>query len=183
MRLYRVFPWVRKAQPGEPGHALYIASRNSVGRLDNPGHYRVLYAANKAIAAVAEAFGSFELWTAGMLAGSPTLPGSRRAIAAYEIPDTVKILDLDDGSALARRKLRPSQVVTRDRGITQAWALRIFQAGGFAGVKWWSYYNPDWGAAGLWDITNVDVLSVAELTVDSDVLEEARAALMRSWVG
>jgi hypothetical protein len=182
VRAYRVFPWVRNAKAGEPGHALHVAPRSSAGRLDNPDHYRVLYVATHAVAAVAERFGSFELWTAAMLAGPPALKGSRHALAQYEIPNDSKILDLDDGSALVTWALRPSQVITRDRAITQAWALRLFHAGRFAGVRWWSYYNPDWGSIGLWDITKLTLIEVVELKPDSGVLSEARAFLMRSWI-
>jgi hypothetical protein len=182
VRAYRVFPWVRNAKAGEPGHALYLAPRNSAGRLDNPDHYRVLYVATNPTAAVAERFGSFELWTAAMLAGPPALKGSRQALAQYEIPDDLIILDLDDGPALVTWGLRPSQVITRERATTQAWALRLFQTGRFAGVRWWSFYNPDWGSIGLWNITKVTLVDVVELKPDSEVLTEARAFLMRSWI-
>ena len=182
MRVYRVLPWLPTARQGEPGHPLYVPPRNTAGRLDNPDQYRVLYVATGPVAAVAEAFGSFELWTAAMLAGPPTLPGSGRGIAEYEIPDDLAILDLDDGPALVEWGLRPSQVVTRQRSVTQAWARRVSESHRFAGVRWWSYYNPDWGAIGVWDISKVEVLDVAILNMDSEVLEEARAVLMRNWV-
>lgn len=182
MRVFRVFPWVRGASEGDPGHPTYVSTRNSAGRLDNPGHYRVLYVGSTPVAATAEAFGSFELWTPAMLAGPPTLPGSRRALAEYEVPDDLEILDLDDGAALVEWSLRPSQVVTRDRNATQGWALRVYQSGRFSGVRWWSYYNPDWGSIGLWDVARVAVTTVTELKADSDILDEARVTLMRSWV-
>jgi len=72
--LYRVFPYLPKAAPGEPGGALYIPPQGG-GRLDNPDLYSVFYAGNAEAGAVAEAFGRFPEWTPDLLEGSPSLPG------------------------------------------------------------------------------------------------------------
>ncbi|HEX6489479.1 MAG TPA: RES family NAD+ phosphorylase [Candidatus Dormibacteraeota bacterium] len=175
-------PWLEGVRPGQPGHPLYVPARQRAGRLDNPDHYRVLYVADSAVGAIAEAFGSFELWTPAMLSGPPGLPGSRRALVGFQCPDDTPVLNVDDAAALLQRDLRPSEVVTRSREVTQAWALGIFEEGRFAGVRWWSYYNPDWGSIGLWDQSSVAVESVQELTEDSAALQRAREVLMRSWV-
>lgn len=175
-------PWRVGARPGTPGHPLYVPARQRAGRVDNPDHYRVLYLADNDVGAIAEAFGSFELWTPAMLGESSSLPGSRRCLAAYEVPDDLPVLNLDDPAALLQRGLRLSQVVTRAREVTQAWALGIFREGRFAGVRWWSYYSPDWGSLGLWDHSRLEVGAIRPLTVDSPELLRAREALMRSWV-
>lgn len=117
-----------------------------------------------------------------MLEGPPALPGSRRALCTYELADQAPILDLDDASALVNWGLKPSEVVTRDRARTQAWALRVYEAESHAGVRWWSYWNPDWGSLGLWDLTAIEVVKVDPLTVDQEDLEAARQVLLRSWV-
>jgi hypothetical protein len=117
-----------------------------------------------------------------MSAGPHALRSSRQALAQYEIPNDLNILDLDGGSALVTWSLRPCQVITRERATTEAWALRLFQTGRFAGVRWWSYYNPDWGSIGLWDISKVTLVDLVELKPDSKVLTEARALLIRNWV-
>lgn len=142
----------------------------------------MLYLAESPSAAVAEAFGSFELWTPAMFGEMPTLPGSRRALATYEMPTEMPILDLNDANALVEWSLRPSEVVSRDRGLTQGWARRIFGSKQFSGVRWWSFYNPDWNSLGLWDYTGVRVTAVDPLTSASPAVEEARLLLMRSWV-
>lgn len=182
MRVYRVLPWLESARLGEAGHPLYVSPRQVAGRLDNPDHYRVLYLAEDPVAAVAEAFGSFELWTPAMLSGPPALPGSVQALATYECPDELSLLNLDDANALLEWGLRPSEVVTRDRAATRAWALRVYESRRFAGVRWWSYYNPDWGVMGIWDSARLDVVATERLEVDSGALGEARATLMRTWV-
>lgn len=117
-----------------------------------------------------------------MLGEAPGLPGSHRCLVTYAVPDDLAILDLDDARALLRRRLKPSQVVTRDRAVTQAWALRIHGEGGHAGVRWWSYYNPDWGSIGLWDRERIEVGDVTPLTRESPELETARQLLLRTWV-
>lgn len=167
-------PWREDARAGQPGHPLYVPAQQRAGRLDNSDHYRVLYLAENAMAAVAESFGSFELWTPAMLAG--------RFLAVYEAPEDLPLLDLDDAAALLERRLKPSQIVTRSREVTQRWALDIFSESRHAGVRWWSYYNPDWGSIGLWDYSRLSVAAVQELSVDSAVLQRAREVLMRSWV-
>jgi hypothetical protein len=133
MRLYRVFPWLPEAREGDPGHALYVPTPGGAGRADNPLHYRALYFSDSPAAAVAEAFGTLKLWSPQMFV-RPDLPGSVRTLAEYELPDGANaIFDLDDASALASLGVRPSQVVTRDRRVTQRWALEVFEQGKWAG--------------------------------------------------
>ena len=81
------------------------------GRLDNP-QYRTFYCAGTAVAAVGESFGDDLLWDAETITFDPLLPGSRRSIVTYELPDK-SLLDLDDPAELVPRMIRPSRVVTR----------------------------------------------------------------------
>lgn len=156
--------------------------QQGAGRLDNPDAYLVRYVADTGIAAVAEAFGQFELWTPALLQGPPALPGSRMVLAEFELADQIRILDLDDGNNLIAWSLRPSRVVTRDRSITQAWARNIFQSGQYDGVRWWSYYGPDWASIGVWGGPDLEVVQIHELEPLRGVYEEARLVLMRGWV-
>lgn len=148
------------------------------GRLDNPEHYRLLYLSDRPAGAVAEAFGNHARWTDGLLAGPPSLPGSRRVLATYASP-RLRLLDLDDAAALVARSLRPSQVVTRDRRVTQRWALAVFREQRWSGVRWWSYYDPGWGSIGLWQPRALRVERVEPLTWDHPALEAANAILLR----
>jgi hypothetical protein len=150
------------------------------GRIDNPEHYRALYASDSAAGAVAEAFGNHATWTPHLLAGRPDLAGSVRALAALDAGET-DVLDLDDARQLVRRQLRPSSVVTRERAVTQEWALRAFEEKRWSGVRWWSYYDSRWGAFGLWNFKDVRVLDVIPLTPEHPALLEAAAILARPW--
>jgi hypothetical protein len=49
-------------------------------RVDNPGRYDTLYVGDTTAGAVAEAFGWAPRWNVGMLRGTPSLPGSVRAL-------------------------------------------------------------------------------------------------------
>lgn len=87
--------------------------------------------------------------------------------------------DLDDAHRLADLDLRPSRVVTRDRATTQGWARALFDTGAFAGVRWWSYYNPDWGSVGLLDAAALAVVDIALLTTDHPMFVAAAADIVR----
>jgi hypothetical protein len=147
--LYRVLPDVDTAGVGAPGHPLYVPPSTGANRVDNPFSYDALYLGDDALCVVAEAFGWAPRWNAGLLRGTPSLPGSVRALVTYDLRNDAAVCDLDDADRLVALALRPSQVVTRDRAVTQTWALELFETRAFAGVRWWSYYNPDWGSLAL----------------------------------
>lgn len=179
-RLYRVFPWVSRARAGEPGGPLYVSPVQGAGRIDNPERYATLYASDSPAGAVAEAFGNHAIWTPQLLAGPLGVPTSTRALAAFDAGG-IDLLDLDDPRELVERRLRPSEVVSRDRARTQAWALRVYEEGRFAGVRWWSRLDPRWGAVGAWDLRSLRVLGVTPLTPEHPALREAASALNRPW--
>src|SRR5439155_1757019 len=62
------------------------------------------------------------------------------ALAALELDDRAKLVDLDDPGVLAARRLRPSHVATRQRSVTQPQALALYR-GGAAGLRWWSTFE------------------------------------------
>lgn len=178
-RLYRVLPWLASAPRGAPGHPLFVPPKQGTGRVDNPERYQTLYLSDGPGGAVAEAFAWLQTWDAGMLRGPPSLSGSVQALATYELKEEGRFCDLDDARRLLDFGIRPSQVVTRDRAVTQAWALRIFDAGGWAGVRWWSYYDPRWESHGIWATDLLDVVGTVALTLDQPAVAEAADVLSR----
>ena len=177
--LYRVLPYLDTAAAGAPGHPLYVPPSTGANRIDNPGAYDPLYFGDDPRCAVAEAFGWAPRWNAGLLRGTPSLPGTVRALVSFDLADDAAVADLDDAARLVELGLRPSRVVTRDRTVTQAWANELFLAGTFAGVRWWSYYDPEWGSVGLWDAAALAVTDVEELTVRHPAFTDAAAAIVR----
>ena len=175
--LYRVFPYLSGARKGMPGHALHVPVRQGAGRLDNPEHYLVLYASDRPAGAVAEAFGNLMEWSERMFS---TGPGYRRSLAILEAP--TEVIDMDDGRTLTARKLRPSQVVTRDYSVTQAWALGLFQMHRWGGVRWWSRHESLWGSFGIWDRQALPLVDVEQRGGGHTAVEEARDLLPTKWV-
>lgn len=158
---------------------MYVPGQGG-GRLDNPQLYSVLYLSDAPAGAIAEAFGRFPEWTPAILGGSPSLPGSVRAIARYRLADDVSICNLDNPDQLRMLHLRPSEVVSRDYVRTREWARRIYEQDRWAGVRWWSYYEPHWASIGLWDLRQIAIEDVRVLTLeDPDVIEASRTILRR----
>ena len=176
--LYRVFPYLAAAPRNQPGGALYLPPQGG-GRLDNPSAYSVLYLSDHQAGAIAEAFGRFPEWTAGILAGSPGLPGSARALARYQLAEDLRICNLDDPERLLALRLRPSDVVSRDYAHTRAWALRVHHEKRWGGVRWWSYYDPQWASFGIWDAGSLALADVTPLTLSSPALLEASRTIAR----
>lgn len=179
MRYYRVHAYVPGAAAGENGHPLFVWPRQGSGRIDNPAHYLTLYVADTPAGAVGETFGDHAIWTDDLLAGPASLPGSVRALSAYD--GSPPILDLDDASTLLESGLRPSRVVSRHKVLTQAWALSFFQTQKVAGLRWWSYHLPEWGSLGLWDRSALTLASTSILSAGHPAVVEAGAILNRPW--
>ncbi len=152
-----------------------MPSIQGAGRIDNPEHYAVFYAATTAVAAIGESFGDLREWFAAMLGPRPNLPGSAMALATLSAPSA--LIDLDDPSELVARDLRPSRVITRDRRTTQAWALDIWREGAHDGVQWWSRRDADWVTTGVWTMGAMRVVASEPLTIGHPKLAEAAEIL------
>ncbi len=186
MLAYRAFPYKGSAAPGKAGHATYLYKPQGRGRIDNPAHYDLWYLALTPEAAVGEVFADLPVWSSGMFE-FPAIPGSRRSLATFKVPDSAALLDLDDARNLFDGGLPPTQVVSRLRPVTQGWALRIFDerndAGErtWAGVRWWSVQRPPWTILGLWVEPGTplpfDLVSVSELDVNQPAVVDAAASL------
>ena len=69
--------------------------------------------------------------------------GTSKAIVRFRLADPAPLLDLDDPSQLMTRGIRPSQVATLRRTVTQRLAATIF-AEGLTGLRWWSTLEAEW---------------------------------------
>jgi hypothetical protein len=181
MLVYRVCPYLPGAPPNTAGHPLYRGTQGS-GRIDNPGKYRIWYLALEPAGAVAEAFGNLDQWDASMFR-CLSIPGSHLALATYRLDDDTALLDLDDARNLYARGLRPTQVIERNRAATQAWALSVYNERNdrgtriWQGVRWWSYYRPQWRIIGYWGDSVPYPLRTDELTMTSPAITDAAISL------
>lgn len=173
---YRVHPLWPDAEPGAKGHPLFV-QRGGTGRVDN-SEYATLYVADSPSCAIAEAFGTFGTWDSSLFEPRPGWPpGAEFVVTTYRGSPTV--VDLDDVGELTTLGIRPSRVVTRNRSHTQAWALAIHSSDRAHGVRWWSYYEPDWGSLGLWDVSELEVLESAVLSVRHPAVVQAASVMSR----
>ena len=163
MQLYRVFPHLPDAAPGEPGHPLDVHPGQGTGRWDNPDLYRALYVASEPAGAIGESFQSITHWNLDML-DFPALPGSEKRLGTYLLDEErYELLDLDDARVLLDRRLRPTDVVLRRRAHTQRTARDIHAEQRFAGMTFWSNVRPQWTVHVLWNHAGLQVERVERL--------------------
>jgi hypothetical protein len=191
MELHRV-TWVddkwRSQRADRPYHPLFVAlDQQGGGRFDNPRHYVTLYAAATPQGAVGEAFGNSAVWLADEI--TRRVEGRPRCLVTYTVDDALALVDLDDANVLAQHAVRPSEVVRRNRERTQELGLEFWlslRATGVRGVRWWSYWRPEWTVVALWsdDLTPpwfpfVTVTNVEPLGVDHPAVVLAADVLPR----
>ena len=182
MLVYRVFPYLESARDGEPYHPLYEHKPQRDGRADHPDYF-VWYVCEKPEAACGEAFGNLDRWVESMFGGDRT-DGVRRALGVYELPDNLRICDLDDPHRLIELGLRPTQVVIRNLAVTSDWAHRIWSQRSAAiadqkwqAIQWWSYHQPHWTVLASW--ARPALHRVERLTLEHPAIVSAADALQR----
>ncbi|HUY41836.1 MAG TPA: RES family NAD+ phosphorylase [Candidatus Dormibacteraeota bacterium] len=183
MTVFRVFPFDPSAADRAPGGALFVPPGGR-GRIDSvaPRAYTVLYVGSTPECAVAECFGAFDVWDRIVVEAKPAtplLPKSRFALASYALPSALDVRNLDDAAALLAEGLIPSRVVTRDRSVTQAWASRIHARGSYAGLAWWSYYEPSWQSVGIWGHERLRLASSPRVLHVADEAVRSSAKIIR----
>ena len=178
MILYRCFAWQRDARPGkddQPDTPLWPPRPfQGDGRHDNPAEYGCLYLADRPLSCVVEQLAAFR--------GQRLIPSLLRrrglplALAEVRLDDAATLIDLDDPAVLARERLRPSLVATRDRSLTQNLALALHRRHrSAAGLKWWSTWEAQWANVTLFDRarSRLRLETVSELSVDHPVVTQA----------
>jgi RES domain len=96
-----------------------------------------------------------------------------RSLAWFDVEDATPISDLDDPNELLLRRLRPSQVITREYSHAQAWALSIFHSATVAGIRWWSYHDARWASLGLWDLSVIAGFGAKPLSLTDPEIKDA----------
>lgn len=176
MRLWRALPLDKSAKAREMGGALWFPRlQQGGGRHDNPDLYGCLYVAEDAVSAVAELLAPFR-GTGKLLPSMLVRYGKSLALASLELEDGVTAIDLDDPSTLIATGLRPSQVATRRRTVTQRQAAEVYGSHPAAvGIRWWSTLESRWINWTLFDRAenSLEVTEVEGLTLAHPVVAEA----------
>jgi hypothetical protein len=145
------------------------------GRHDNPAAYGCLYVSEEPVSAVVERLAPFRGWHSV----EPWMLLSRRrpvALAALELGEDALLVDLDEPAVLERETLRPSNVATGERPVTQAYAADLYaRHPDAAGLRWWSIFESLWTNVTLFDRAedHLGVKDVQRLEVGDDVVREA----------
>jgi hypothetical protein len=134
--------------------------------------------AAEAVSAVGESFADLSTWRDEMFR-FPVIPGSRKALGIYDLPDDLPYVDLDDAQRLVELGVRPSQVVERNLPYTQALAVMIYNEHTYNGIRWWSFHRPQLRVYCLWEIQPT-VAQVESLTVSHVAVESAARTLTKS---
>jgi hypothetical protein len=173
--LHRCFAWDERAGNDRPDGPLWFPRiYQGDGRHDNPERYGCLYLSTSPLSTVVEQLARFR--------GQRLLPSLLRrrglplALADLELQDDAELIDLDDPVVLRRERLRPSQVATRGRRVTQSQALAFYDRHHkAAGVRWWSTYESAWINVTLFDrvASRLRLQSVRALSLDHPAVAEA----------
>jgi hypothetical protein len=127
------------------------------------------------MSAVAEALAQFR--GAGVLSQRMLIRANAPlALVRVDCEDDWKLVDLDDPDVLTRTRLRPSQVATKARVVTQAYAARIFDAHPAAvGLRWWSTLEASLANFTLYDraAPALRLVDVEPLTLEHSATREA----------
>lgn len=176
----------RTGREAQPGHPMSLYRPQGHGRLDNPSRFQTWYFATAPEATVGETFADLAGWSDARFT-HPRQPDARQAPSTFRIDETTPILDLDDAQTLLDRGLRPTQVVERNRAVTQTWAALVFDerdrtgSRRWAGVRWWSFHRPHRTVIALWyqpgqPLVHMCVATVP-LTTDHAAVRDAAATL------
>jgi hypothetical protein len=173
--VWRLLPWQPGAPSRSPGGALWFPRElQGAGRHDNPDRYGCLYVSENPVSVVVEGLASFRgapMLTSGML----TRAGVRLALAQLELHENGQLIDLDNPRTLIDTELRPSEVATGMRPVTQSYALRLFEAQPeLLGLRWWSTIEASLINLTLFDRAQPElgVIDVTPLTVADVVVRE-----------
>lgn len=131
-----------------------------------------------------ESFGNQATWEESLFE-VPFLPGSRRALGVFRLPDDLRSCDLDDPRMLLERHLRPTHVVTRNLAVTQEWGHAVWSERDphdsstprWQAVQWWSYHHPSWVVVASWQ--RPELVRVEPLHLRHDAVVEAARELRR----
>ena len=180
MIVWRLLPWQPDVPTTAPGGALWFPRQlQGAGQHDNPDRYGCLYVGETPVSVVAEGLASFRgapALTSGMLVRAQV----RLSLARLELSGHGRLLDLDNPPTLTDAGLRPSEVATRVREVTQSHALRLFEAHPrVLGLRWWSTIESSLINLTLFDRARerLKLIDVTVLTPEDQAVREAAELL------
>ncbi|MDB4950307.1 MAG: hypothetical protein JWM27_2956 [Gemmatimonadetes bacterium] len=156
---WRVFPWDAAAAPGEPHTPQYTLPRGAQtgGRFDLsdvPTLYLALDDPAHALAEVLQSLrGTREIRRGHLHRVVRGQPGVYHPLALVEtwVPHAIfaQLPDLGDPQNLVRLGIRPDDLSSRERSVTQRISRKLHDDFGLPGFTWWSAFGGEWHVAVL----------------------------------
>jgi hypothetical protein len=177
--LYRCFAWNERARSDRPDGPLWFPRPyQGDGRHDNADLYGCLYLSEAPLSCIVEQLARFrgQRLSAALLRRR-NLP---LGLAELELPDDAELVDLDEPRVLRRERLRPSQVATRAREVTQPQARALHEGNPDAvGLRWWSTFESLWANVTLFDraAPTLGLASVRTLELEDEEIVTAADVL------
>jgi hypothetical protein len=157
---WRVFPWDSSAQPGAPYTPEFVlpAGTQTGGRFDlgtTPTLYLALEDPSHALAEVLQSLrGKRQIRTGHLLRKSRGQPTISYPLALVETWVTSNIFDalpdLGDPHNLVRFAIRPDELSSHERIVTQRISREMHDRQTIPGFRWWSAFGGDWHVAVLY---------------------------------
>lgn len=156
---WRVFPWDANAPPGAPYTPEYVlpAGAQTGGRFDlgtSPTLYLALEDPAHALAEVLQSLrGKRQLRPGHLRRKARGRPGVFLPLALVEswmdASLYARLPDLGDPATLVRYGIRPDDLASRDRAVTQRISRTLHDQHDLPGFRWWSAFSGDWHVAVL----------------------------------
>lgn len=172
---WRVFPWDASAAAGDPYTPQYVlpAGVQTGGRFDlsdTPTLYLALEDPAHALAEVLQSLrGRREIRNGHLRRAVRGSPGLYHPLAVVEtwIPDAVynALPDLGDPQTLVDLAIRPDDLSSRERPVTQRISRKLHDDFALPGFRWWSAFGGQWHVAVLY-MDRVDRFSLEYGTPD-----------------
>jgi hypothetical protein len=173
--LWRAFPWDAAAAAGDQFSPLYIQPGQTSARFDLHDRPPVLYLGESPDHALGELLQGFR----GRAIGTAHLKSRGFPLALVEVGVLKSVaqdlVDCNDPAALERHHLRPDEMASHDRSVTQAIA-RWLHDSGVPGFRWWSALTGAWHSTVLF----IDRVPATKLEVgEPELVTLAHPALAR----
>lgn len=192
---WRVFPWDPHAPDGAPFSARYVppASSQTGGRFNFEGT-AILYLAQSPAHAVAEVLQGFRgktLKSEHLVHGNPEQPRTYHPLSVVKatLPHEIvtRLPDFTEPMALLQFGLRPDQLASHERFVTQAIAREVHaDPASYAGFRWWSALTGEWHVTVLFldrvDVASIDYATPEPLHIADPAVREAARFLDISLV-
>lgn len=162
------------------GGPLFIPRiRQGSGRHDIPALDGVLYGSLNKVSSIAEYLRGFmnnKVSLTELKEFFELKDDNFKSVAKLNITKEVKILDLTEPDNLVKLNIKPSDMATHTRQITQDISAKIFTQG-YDGFLWWSVLESRWTNVTLYELRIKDKIEIGNIEKLSIEVRELQSAL------